>query len=186
MPAYVNTSYSHRPFTSHLSPLTFHLSPFITHPLYVPSIYQKGSRYPISPKPGSLPKYTLLHLQSIIPMLSYIVAFLAFILFFSNPIAKFFFPASTLPSSDSPRPQLNESLLALPSPNDTELSCNADAYSVRILSSAPLVLYIENFLTQDERSHLLDIRSVRPVPPYPPARGETFQPQASQTTPKKR
>ncbi|KAL2752740.1 hypothetical protein ACRALDRAFT_1077883 [Sodiomyces alcalophilus JCM 7366] len=98
-------------------------------------------------------------------MLSYAIAFIAFILFFSNPIIKLFAPTSSLHSSRSPRPQLNESLLALPSPNDTALSCNADAYSVHILSSAPLVLYIENFLTQDERSHLLDISE----PLYEPA-----------------
>ncbi|ROT35919.1 hypothetical protein SODALDRAFT_54349 [Sodiomyces alkalinus F11] len=89
-------------------------------------------------------------------MFSYIIALIAFILVFSNPITKLFFPTSSLPSH-SARPQLNESLLALESPNDAALSCNEDAYSVHILSSAPLVLYIENFLTQDERSHLLDI-----------------------------
>jgi prolyl 4-hydroxylase len=55
---------------------------------------------------------------------------------------------------------LNESLLALPDESFNGSECPADAYVVRLFSREPLVLYIENFLSEDERKHLLEIRSV--------------------------
>jgi prolyl 4-hydroxylase len=90
-------------------------------------------------------------------MLSYIVGLVAFLVFFLNPLTQLLFP-STRPAARSPRPQLNESLLAIDSPNQTALDCPPNVYSVHIFSKFPLILYLENFLSASEREHLLDIR----------------------------
>lgn len=96
-------------------------------------------------------------------MLSYIVAIVAALLLLSNPISRVLFPEQHLQQQQraaklSPRPQLNESLLALDGPNSTLPDCPADTYAARILSREPLVVYLENFLSPRERKHLLDIR----------------------------
>ena len=95
-------------------------------------------------------------------MLSYIVAIVAALLFFSNPIARYFYgddwQRSTSIHKHSPRPKLNESLLAIDGPNSTAPDCPADAYVARILRREPLVVYLENFLSDEERKHLQDIR----------------------------
>ncbi|KAH7313369.1 hypothetical protein B0I35DRAFT_480059 [Stachybotrys elegans] len=90
-------------------------------------------------------------------MLSYIIGFVAIVIFFSNPINQLLFPHQQSRTRLSPRPLLNESLLALDNANDTALECAPDAYSVRILRREPLVIYIENFLSEHERKHLLEI-----------------------------
>jgi prolyl 4-hydroxylase len=97
-------------------------------------------------------------------MISYIVGLVAILVVFGNPIQQLLFPGSAQPGRSIPRPHLNESLLALDGPNDTKPVCAPDAYAVRILNREPLVMYIENFLSQDERDHLLDIRSVPATP----------------------
>ncbi|WYZ40060.1 hypothetical protein EsH8_IV_000401 [Colletotrichum jinshuiense] len=89
-------------------------------------------------------------------MISYIVALVAFVVLFSDPIARLFSPGGSR-ITRMPRPQMNESLLAIEYPNATALSCPPDAYSVRVFSKEPLVLYIEGFLSSEERAHLLDI-----------------------------
>lgn len=92
-------------------------------------------------------------------MLSYAAIIAVFALFLYGPVTQLL--SGQAPAvRRSPRPQLNEALLAL-EPNGTEepaLDCAPDAYSVHIFSKEPLVLYIENFLTDEERSHLLEIR----------------------------
>ncbi|KAH8673937.1 2OG-Fe(II) oxygenase family oxidoreductase [Xylariales sp. PMI_506] len=89
-------------------------------------------------------------------MFVYIVGGISILLFFYTPIVQFF---STEPARlpRTPRPSINESLLAIDAANDTTLACPLDAYSVHILSKAPLVVYIENFISDDERNHLLEI-----------------------------
>ncbi|KUI65442.1 Prolyl 4-hydroxylase 5 [Cytospora mali] len=92
-------------------------------------------------------------------MLSYAVAVLVFIILY-NPIIQFLSPAPLLPQVHrTPRPRVNESLLALEEANGTAaaLQCPEDSYSVHIFSKEPLVVYIENFLPADERAHLLEI-----------------------------
>ncbi|XXH04763.1 protease B nonderepressible form [Hypoxylon texense] len=89
-------------------------------------------------------------------MFSYVVGGLAIFLVAYNPIVQYLSPEpSRLPRT--PRPRINESLLAIDGPNQTAPSCPPDSYSVHILSKAPLVIYIENFLLEEERSHLLEI-----------------------------
>lgn len=89
-------------------------------------------------------------------MFSYTVGLLACVFVFYNPLMRFL---STSPPRivRTPRPPLNSDMLALESPNETNL-CKPDGYRVHVFSREPLVLYIEDFLTRDERQHLLEIR----------------------------
>lgn len=89
-------------------------------------------------------------------MLSYIFAVVAAFI----AISAVFRSGGSNNRGESPRPQLNESLLAIDGPNATEPDCPADSYTARILSREPLVIYLENFLSEDERAHLLEVRSV--------------------------
>lgn len=96
-------------------------------------------------------------------MLSYLVGLLACLLFLYNPlsqgISQLFNGISPAAPQirRTPRPRVNEDLLAL---DDwpANLTCPEDSYSVHLFSKEPLVIYIENFLTVGERSHLLEIR----------------------------
>lgn len=90
-------------------------------------------------------------------MLTYIVALAGALIFLADPIGNFFYPQKTR-LRHSPRPQFNESLLALDGVNDTVPICPPDMYTARILSTEPLVVYLEGFLSEEERKHLLDIR----------------------------
>ena len=94
-------------------------------------------------------------------MYSYIVAFVAFLVLFYNPISELLSPG-TPQIRRTPRPQINFDLLApeQDTANGTSIQCPADSYSVHIFSREPLVLYIEGFLRPEERAHLLEIRSV--------------------------
>ncbi|KAI0405723.1 hypothetical protein F4802DRAFT_169118 [Xylaria palmicola] len=91
-------------------------------------------------------------------MLSYIAAGLAFLALY-DPLTKYLTAGQEpRPLPRTPRPRINESLLAVDTHNETALlNCAPDSHSVHILSKAPLVVYIENFLSPDERKHLLDI-----------------------------
>ena len=96
-------------------------------------------------------------------MFSYIVGLAAFLVVFYNPISQLLSPEAVPQLRRTPRPQLNTDLLALEddgTANVTSNGCGADAYSVHIYSREPLVLYIEGFLSADERAHLLEIRLV--------------------------
>ncbi|VUC31335.1 unnamed protein product, partial [Clonostachys rosea] len=89
-------------------------------------------------------------------MLSYIVGLIAAFIFLVNPISQLLFGSQHAPFT-SPRPQLNESMLAIDHPNDPVPQCPPDTYRAQILRVSPLVVYLENFLNEDERKHLLDI-----------------------------
>ena len=89
-------------------------------------------------------------------MFSYVIGLCAVLLLY-NPLVQYLSPQpARIPRT--PRPAINESLLAIDSPGDTVPVCDADAYAVHILSKAPLVVYIENFVSADERRHLLELR----------------------------
>ncbi|KAK1978814.1 2OG-Fe(II) oxygenase family oxidoreductase [Colletotrichum cereale] len=93
-------------------------------------------------------------------MISYVIGLVAILVFFADPIAQLFSPSRAGGRGRmvrTPRPRMNESLLAIEHPNASALSCPPDTYSVRIFSKEPLVLYIEGFLSPGERAHLLDI-----------------------------
>ncbi|KAI0512668.1 2OG-Fe(II) oxygenase family oxidoreductase [Xylaria bambusicola] len=92
-------------------------------------------------------------------MFSYVVAGLAVLLLLYDPLNQYLTAGREprrLPRT--PRPRINESMLAIDTGNETApLNCAPDAYAVHILSKAPLVVYIENFLSLDEQEHLLEI-----------------------------
>lgn len=96
-------------------------------------------------------------------MFSYIVALVAALVFLANPISQILFPRDPNLHKSSPgrrvtpRPKLDESLLAVDAPNATVLDCPPDTYVARILNREPLVVYLEGFLSDDERRHLLEI-----------------------------
>ncbi|EFX02851.1 2og-Fe oxygenase family protein [Grosmannia clavigera kw1407] len=94
-----------------------------------------------------------------------IVAVLAVCLFWLDPILNAVAP-SLVPKAPvmyrTPRPPVKESLLALEDGDvgSGSSSCPPDAYTVHLFNKAPLVMYIENFLSLSERQHLIEIRSV--------------------------
>ncbi|GAP89685.1 putative prolyl 4-hydroxylase subunit alpha-1 [Rosellinia necatrix] len=92
-------------------------------------------------------------------MFSYIVAGFAFLSLFYGPVTRYLTTGQEpRPLPRIPRPRINESLLAIDTDDQTApLNCATDAYSVHILSKAPLVVYIENFLSLDEQNYLLEL-----------------------------
>ncbi|KAI0013715.1 hypothetical protein F4779DRAFT_640168 [Xylariaceae sp. FL0662B] len=88
-------------------------------------------------------------------MFPYVVAGLAFLLFFYTPITQYLSPGPRAIPRTTPRPRINESLLA--ADDAAPPACPPDAYAVHIFSKAPLVIYVENFLSEEERAHLLEI-----------------------------
>ncbi|KAK5663895.1 hypothetical protein OQA88_103 [Cercophora sp. LCS_1] len=96
-------------------------------------------------------------------MLSTFIGPVIFLVFLYSPLMRLLAPGSPQVSRKS-RPPVNEELLASEDANQTT-HCSPDSYSVHVFSREPLVLYIENFLTLQERSHLLDISN----PIYEPA-----------------
>lgn len=53
----------------------------------------------------------------------------------------------------------NESFIA----TDEPLSCPSHSYNTYILAHEPLIIYIENFLSESESKHLLEIRYLIPI-----------------------
>lgn len=90
-------------------------------------------------------------------MFSYIIGLFAVVILLANPISQYLYPDQTRPGV-SPRPQLNESLLAIDAVNATPPECGPDSYVARILNREPLVVYLEGFLSEDERRNLMEIR----------------------------
>lgn len=96
-------------------------------------------------------------------MFTYIIGLLGLLLLIvPNPLTQYLLPDYKTRNARylSPRPQLNESLLGIDPPNATLPDCPGDAYGVRILRREPLVVYLEGFLSEEERKHLLEIRCV--------------------------
>lgn len=93
-------------------------------------------------------------------MFSYIIGLVAMLVVFYNPIMDLISDETVPQIKRTPLGNLNTTLLALEddsTKNGTGLQCPQDGYSVHIYSREPLVLYIEGFLSADERVHLLDI-----------------------------
>ena len=90
-------------------------------------------------------------------MFPVVVAGVAILFLFSGPITEWF-SSGPRRIPRTPRPRIDESLLAIDSVNDTISSCRPDAYSIHVISKAPLVIYIENFLFPEEAQHLLNAR----------------------------
>jgi prolyl 4-hydroxylase len=92
-------------------------------------------------------------------MYSYIITGIAFLIVFYNPINHMIWPNDS-PSRPSGRPSLNESLIAIDDGADSIL-CPPDGYQTHILSRQPLVVYIENFISDKEIAHLIGLRYAR-------------------------
>ncbi|KAI1330509.1 2OG-Fe(II) oxygenase family oxidoreductase [Xylariaceae sp. FL0255] len=107
------------------------------------------------------------------------VALAVILAVFYGPVTQYLTSAGCEPRRilRTPRPPINESLLAIDTSDKavTPLSCAPDAYSVHILSKAPLVVYIENFLSADERAHLLEISELLFEPSTITSDGATTQ-----------
>ena len=94
-------------------------------------------------------------------MFSYIIGIFAVVILLANPISEYFFSGQTR-QRVWPRPQLNESLLAIEAVNATPPECPPDTYVARILNREPLVVYLEGFLSEEERRSLMETRWVLP------------------------
>jgi len=92
-------------------------------------------------------------------MFTYLLGLIPVIFFFADPIYKLFSPSTGPQIRRLPRPELNTDLLALED-GVKNYTCPPDHYKVYVYSRHPLVLYIEDFLSQEERKHLLKIRCV--------------------------
>lgn len=95
-------------------------------------------------------------------MFSYVVGLLACLLVLYNPLSQLLLgrsPSAAPQIRRTPRPAINESLLAL---DDWagNLTCGNDRYSVHLFSKEPLIMYVEGFISKEERAHLLEIRCV--------------------------
>ncbi|KAJ5988868.1 hypothetical protein N7481_004078 [Penicillium waksmanii] len=119
---------------------------------------------------ASMPK-----LSTVISWLIYLVPVYIFVL---NPLLQQFFPGAFNPWEtsdafghwDDEVPGINITDDSFISPEDgVPLNCASEpeGYRVHLLSRAPLILYIENFLGAEEADHLVDIRQDQPVPYLP-------------------
>jgi prolyl 4-hydroxylase len=105
-------------------------------------------------------------------MIGYILALLPLYIFIYLPISQLLFPSSNpststrSSSTSSHEDTFNSSFIA---PEERHLICPPHYYSTHILSREPLVLYLENWLSEDEILHLIETRSAPPPPaPHPP------------------
>ena len=114
-------------------------------------------------------------------MLSYAVALIGILIVFNSPINNLLFSGVNQAQCPGQIPQLRriplpklslkEDLIALEGNSSLQCMPHTPAPVVHVYSREPLVLYIENFLSVDERDHLLDIRSVPISSSYKPMWG---------------
>jgi prolyl 4-hydroxylase len=88
-------------------------------------------------------------------MLGYAFALIPIYFFVYLPISQILYGITSKPS-DPGIANFNFNVSSIAS--DEPLSCPVHGYNTHILSQEPLVIYIENFLSADESSHLLKIR----------------------------
>lgn len=104
-------------------------------------------------------------------MLSYAVALIGILIVFNSPLNNLLFSNNVNPNQCPGQiPQLHriplsklnlkEDLIALEGNSSLQCMPHTPAPVVHVYSREPLVLYIENFLSLDEREHLLGIRLV--------------------------
>lgn len=114
-------------------------------------------------------------LSTVISWLIYLVPVYLFVL---NPLLQQFLPSSFTPwntsdaygSWDDTAPGINVTDDSFISPEDgVPFNCagEPEGYRVHLLSRAPLILYIENFLGASEADHLVDTRQDNTLPTRP-------------------
>lgn len=97
-----------------------------------------------------------LKLSSIV---EYLLVSAAVYIFALSPLLRTYFPSFIL-VEETPQYQTFEKTdsLVIPDPN---VVCEPHGYNIRILSQEPLVVYVENFLSQEEADHLVDVSYVQ-------------------------
>lgn len=97
------------------------------------------------------------------------IYFIPVYIFILDPLVRGYFPGLLAPPRDSddifdessaPGPGINLTDDSFISPeDDVPFSCpNAEGYRVHLLSHEPLIIYIENFVSETEANHILDMR----------------------------
>lgn len=101
-------------------------------------------------------------------LITWALYFIPIYLFVIDPLLRGFFP-SLLPTdtdedlfdeSGAPGPGINLTDDSFISPEDgVPFTCpDAEGYRVHLLSRAPLIMYIENFVSENEANRILDMR----------------------------
>ncbi|CAG8220508.1 unnamed protein product [Penicillium nalgiovense] len=96
------------------------------------------------------------------------IYFIPVYIFILDPLVRGYFPGLLAPPKDSddifdessaPGPGINLTDDSFISPEDgVPFSCpSAEGYSVHLLSHEPLIMYIENFISETEANHILDM-----------------------------
>lgn len=110
---------------------------------------------------ASLPKFST--------VFTWALYFIPVYIFILDPLVRGFFPGLLAPredsvdlfdESDAPGPGINLTDDSFISPEDgVPYNCpSTEGYRVHLLSREPLVIYIENFISETEANHILDMR----------------------------
>jgi prolyl 4-hydroxylase len=96
-------------------------------------------------------------------IVGYLLALIPAYIFVYSPISRLIF-GSLQEEANEPIDisKIDPELLSLISPDDPLLNCSSQPYDIHILSRAPLVIYIESFLSDSEASHMVEVRCVSP------------------------
>lgn len=89
-------------------------------------------------------------------IVGYLFALIPAYIFVLSPISRLLFGTNLHDSENGvlDTSKLDPNLLSLVDPDEV-LNCSSHPYNVHIFSRAPLVIYIESFLSNDEASHMV-------------------------------
>jgi prolyl 4-hydroxylase len=89
-------------------------------------------------------------------IVGYLIALIPAYIFVLAPVSRLIFGTDSDASQNEvlDTSKIDPKLLSLISPDEV-LNCSSPPYNVHIFSRAPLVIYIESFLSDDEASHLV-------------------------------
>lgn len=104
-------------------------------------------------------QFTSVLTRSISNMIGYFIALLPLYVLVYVPISNMLSGSSIFSSTssdDEQTPIFNSSFLA--PRDDLPANCTPHSYDIQIISRSPLVLYLTNFLSDEEADHLIAIR----------------------------
>lgn len=114
----------------------------------------------IVPIHTSYPYIVRVFLGSCTVMFAYFIGAISLFILFWNPISQTFFDGSSLPNVFPNRTiDFDESFAALDGPASL---CPQHTFPAHVLSREPLIIYLPNFLSDAESTHIIDIRYVEP------------------------
>ncbi|KAL3424987.1 2OG-Fe(II)oxygenase family Oxidoreductase [Phlyctema vagabunda] len=90
-------------------------------------------------------------------MLGYFFAIIPLYIFVYLPISNILFGAPQTRQLQNAEFFLNTSFIATEDAESAALQCTPHAFSTHILNLEPLVIYIEDFLSEEEREHLVNV-----------------------------